>query len=497
MTYFRRSRFVFGTGDWTTEVSAQPWIPADNTVGGSRTSAAGIAASYIVRRDILTELTLRVSEDEWDELLALVAYGQASLSFTWYPDADEAASYAVYLEAPLAGERWSPARTVGFLRQFEVTVTLRNTAGVDPWQPYFADEPPGPADQVVATVTVTPNAVPDLPVGTGQLLIGQALNVSVQGVPNAVATWVSADPAVATVSPGTNEGDGQYHANVSAVATGSTTVTPYINGVPSTPVPIVVSAAPAGAAYWTDTQAGGVFAASSGGYGWWTLSGGAYNPPPSVVADAGSPTGYAVRFRFNPTTANSLTEARLLFGAHLTEVYIGWSEKLPLNYYHRSIPTPNNNKMLRAWGNAYSENEGNGDRGLHLGFSTRPRPDGGSNFDFHNESKGITAGDGSLYLPGASVPGISLATDLNRYIRFVWHSKRATAPNAKDGIIEFWKDGVLIYARYNLDMWDYSPVPYNYVDKMYLLGAANSGFSVVTDILIQRVTIGPTYASVA
>ena len=503
MSYYRRSRFVFGTDDWTTEVSAHPWIPSDASVGGSRTSAAGIPASYVVRRDKLTELTLRVSEDEWEDYLALLTWGQTSATFLWYPDADEAASYTVYLESPLAGERSSPTRLGDFLRVFECTITLRNTAGVNQWQPYFADTPAGPTDTEIDVVTVTPNDVPDLPVGTSQVLIGQALNLSVQTIPGAVVTWVSSDPAVATVS-GDMTSDGLVHTtNLAGLTVGSTTVTAYANGVPATAVNVNVTAAPAGTLYWDDDQTGGVFAGASGGYGWGTLSGGFFNPAPSVVADADSPTGFAVRFRFNPTviTSGSRTEARLNFGANLTEVYLGWSIKFPLNYYHRDHQGSDNNKMLRVWGNAYSTSEGDGDPGLHLGFSALPSPStgGGSFFNFSKETQGISAGDGRIYTAWnpTGIMGVRLASDLGFYRRFVFHCKRSTAANANNGVVELWIDGVQVWSKSDADLWDYSPTAHNYFNHMYLLGAANSGFNVVTDIMVQNVAIGATYSDVA
>jgi hypothetical protein len=95
------------------------------------------------------------------------------------------------------------------------------------------------------------------------------------------------------------------------------------------------------------------------------------------------------------------------------------------------------------------------------------------------------------------VAGTNLATDLGVYRRFVFHVKLATGPGAKDGVIELWVDGVAIWSKSDADLWDYSPDDHNYLDEMYLMGAANSGFNVVTDILVQGVKIGATYSDVA
>lgn len=135
----RRGRFVFGTEDWTTEYSVRPWDPARGGVGGSRTAASGVPASYTVRKDELLELTLRVTEAEYATLDALIDFGQTSESFLFYPEADENEPVEVYLEAPLAAERWKPTRLGEFPRVFEAAIVLRG-ADTTPWVPYFTDD---------------------------------------------------------------------------------------------------------------------------------------------------------------------------------------------------------------------------------------------------------------------------------------------------------------------------------------------------------------------
>jgi hypothetical protein len=132
----RRSRFVFGDSDLTLSLSVKAWEPDAPTVGGRAVSGAGVPASFIVRRDHTLDVTLRVTEAEWDEVESLIAYGQASLPITWYPDADGNTSYQVYLESPAPGESVKPTRT-DFPRVFERALTLRAVTG-SVWQPFFA-----------------------------------------------------------------------------------------------------------------------------------------------------------------------------------------------------------------------------------------------------------------------------------------------------------------------------------------------------------------------
>lgn len=139
MALARRSRFVYATASaFAATLPARPWTPVDNTVGGSRTAASGVPASYIVRRDGLLELTLRIEEAEWAAFLALIVFGQSAAAFVWFPDAEEATSFTVYLDSPAAGEKWKPTRDT-YARVFEVTITLRSTDGTPLWLPYFDD----------------------------------------------------------------------------------------------------------------------------------------------------------------------------------------------------------------------------------------------------------------------------------------------------------------------------------------------------------------------
>lgn len=125
-----RPRFIWGTAgsevDWKLRLPMLPWDLEASTVGGSRTAAGGIPAAYVVRRDDNLILVLRLYETEVPLARAMVAWGQSSEPFTFYPDrATTGISFGVYLEAPLAGEVFRPVRVGGFPKLFEVTLTLR------------------------------------------------------------------------------------------------------------------------------------------------------------------------------------------------------------------------------------------------------------------------------------------------------------------------------------------------------------------------------------
>jgi len=134
----RRPRFDFGGATFEATIPARAWTPGDETIGGSRTSAAGVPASYVVRRDRLLDVTLRFLESEWEDVRDLVEFGQSAELFTWYPDANDLAQSAeVYLISPKPGEKWAPVRSADYPRAMELTITLRcPTAPL--WLPYFA-----------------------------------------------------------------------------------------------------------------------------------------------------------------------------------------------------------------------------------------------------------------------------------------------------------------------------------------------------------------------
>lgn len=143
-----RSRFIYGIGgaqvDWTTTLPIRSWNRATGTTsGGSRTSAAGIPAAYIVRRDHNLSFILRLYEEEWPDLHGLLQWGQYAESFLWYPDAGGtviADPVSVWLESPKATVDISPTRSAEFPRILEQEIMLRKLDD-EPWDILFYPEP--------------------------------------------------------------------------------------------------------------------------------------------------------------------------------------------------------------------------------------------------------------------------------------------------------------------------------------------------------------------
>jgi len=109
----------------------RPWTPISRGIGGSEVSAAGVPAAYEVRRDRLQRVTLRVLEDEWEQVEAWLAWAQATAQpFKWRFDQDNPATeYTVYLDAPAMGDPIEPQRSADDGSVLEITIDLRYAGG--------------------------------------------------------------------------------------------------------------------------------------------------------------------------------------------------------------------------------------------------------------------------------------------------------------------------------------------------------------------------------
>lgn len=144
MSYHFRSRFVYGLTptDWTTTLPTRAWGRRTGTVAaGSRTAAGGVPAAYVVRRDHVLSLTVRIYEAEWPDLHGVIEWGQFAEQFTWYPDAGglvHALGYAVWLEHPQAPNDVTPNRSDEYPLVLEQEIHLRRADGL-PWDLDFYD----------------------------------------------------------------------------------------------------------------------------------------------------------------------------------------------------------------------------------------------------------------------------------------------------------------------------------------------------------------------
>lgn len=126
------SRLQGGSVDLTLDLPTPPHARRTPTVGGSKTAAAGVPASYVVRRDRVLAVTFRVWEEEIADFEALIEWGQASEIITWTPDVDTGTAYEVWLESPKAGETFDPPRDEEVPALYLCTVEFRKVDAT-PW----------------------------------------------------------------------------------------------------------------------------------------------------------------------------------------------------------------------------------------------------------------------------------------------------------------------------------------------------------------------------
>lgn len=200
----------------------------------------------------------------------------------------------------------------------------------------------------------------------------------------------------------------------------------------------------------------------------------AYVTVVSLPADTGR-TGYGMKFHYvgnAKDTIDATAEARFDLKAEYKDISIEFDLFIPKNYVHAK-PSDNsdNNKFFRLWRVKYGE-------GDQIGASTISQPGG--------------SGIGADY---KQQPTWSVSTALWAYNSFItsddlgkWMSIKINAVAPKSdlsrGTIQIWKNGQLIVRADGVADSEVGDQGWRYG---YLLGWANSGFRVDTDLYIDNV----------
>jgi len=185
----------------------------------------------------------------------------------------------------------------------------------------------------------------------------------------------------------------------------------------------------------------------------------------------------AARFTFEGSSdlsRDAMSELRFDLGKIYQEVWIQYYLYVPSNYYHRDASGSDNNKMLRIWGQNYSDGE-------KVGLSTWP------------ESSGA-----SRVMADWSLRGQSIGQKGDRYSSFIsssdrgkWMKIRVQVSAARStgdyGTIRVWKNDELVINNYQTVDNYHSGEPHGY-RYGYLLGWSNSGFNETTLMYIDGVT---------
>ena len=230
--------------------------------------------------------------------------------------------------------------------------------------------------------------------------------------------------------------------------------------------------------FFADDFASGDTSRSEGGFSW-------SNTSFPVSSSFGHDDDRALRFSFGPDASgeDSSSELRFRLGRQLQELWIELYIYYPdgigsARYVHRDDVSSDNNKFIRLWHGDYNSRP-------KVGASTRPAGDGDSHL--HNELNPIGSSMGGH--GSGSVPWVTdAAPDTCR--RGEWARVRMRFRVADvgmdNGVSEWWIDDTKVYSRTNLSSAAATEAD-NYLDRGYLLGWANSGFTEETHIYIDEV----------
>lgn len=131
-------RFEYGVGFASVVVltySMRPLTPIKQDVGGGTVAGSGVPETYVVRRDYMLTLSLRVLEAEWPLIVDMVnvCHDLGSLGqIRFYPDPEGSplTFYTGWLQKPEPGDEFTPTeRDQQYLGLFTVEITLRLLAG--------------------------------------------------------------------------------------------------------------------------------------------------------------------------------------------------------------------------------------------------------------------------------------------------------------------------------------------------------------------------------
>jgi hypothetical protein len=189
------------------------------------------------------------------------------------------------------------------------------------------------------------------------------------------------------------------------------------------------------------------------------------------VSDERSHSGsYALKFAFGPNAPgeDAFKEQRFDTGRDSPEVWIEYMMYVPDNWEIRSGEAPANNKLFSIWANSYSRT---GD--IQAVF----------------EYEGFDGGESDIRVLCMSGPGCDNGTKythvLDTTMRGEWIRIRVHVKSGPAGIVEFWRDDTLVYARYDYLM-EFAGGN-NFWRIGYILGWANSGFDEQTVFYVDSV----------
>lgn len=176
---------------------------------------------------------------------------------------------------------------------------------------------------------------------------------------------------------------------------------------------------------------------------------------------------YSLKFLFKGAISgeDSFSEQRISY-PNTEELWIKYDLYIPNNYYHRKETGPSNNKFLAIYKNKYTN------PGFQVNWSLSPNNTGGSNLSLHRYRNGS---EQSTIAPTEKIGDDFITTnDHGKWVKITARVKTPSNSTAADGVMQMWKNGVLVCNETQLNMFGGDSE--NYMNELYLLGWSNSGF---------------------
>ena len=228
---------------------------------------------------------------------------------------------------------------------------------------------------------------------------------------------------------------------------------------------------------------------SDNGFAW-------LNPNFAVSEGFGHGDSHALRFSFGPDASgeDSTSELRFELGREVDALWVSMAIYYPdgtedlgsAAYEHRDDVSSDNNKFIRLWSGDYNSEP-------KVGASTRPSTADGVQSGLTNEFRPLGSGMGNYGSgntawvsdgePGTCTRGSWCTVQMEFRLGDVSESNGVGESN---GIARWWIDGTLVYDHVELANAAGSQAE-NYLDRGYLQGWANSGFSDLTYVYIDDV----------
>ena len=189
---------------------------------------------------------------------------------------------------------------------------------------------------------------------------------------------------------------------------------------------------------------------------------------------------YSLKFSYSgvPGGEDSFAEQRMSY-PNTEELWIKYDLYIPANYYHRKESGASNNKFLAVYKNEYTQ------PGFQVNWSLSPNETGGSNLTLHRYRNGE---EQSTISPSGGIGDNFLTeNDHGKWINITARVKAPGSEGATDGIMQMWKDGILVCDETELDM--FGGVGENFMNELYLLGWSNSGFTENTNFYIDNLRL--------